>query len=30
MLVELSEEFTKTKNLFKVVWWEASCIGYGL
>lgn len=30
MLVELSEEFTKTKNLFEIVWWEASCIGYGL
>jgi hypothetical protein len=30
MFVELIEEFTKTKDLFQVVWWEASCIGYGL
>lgn len=30
MLVELSEEFTKTKDLLQVVWWEVSYIGYGL
>ena len=30
MLVELGKEFTKTKNLFQVVGWEAGCIGDGL
>jgi hypothetical protein len=30
MLVELSEELTKMKDCFQVVWWEAGCIGYGL
>src|ERR1700678_3742235 len=30
MLVELSEEFTKPKELFQVVWREAGCIGYDL
>jgi hypothetical protein len=30
VLVEFSEEFTKTKNLFEVVRWEATCIGYSL